>query len=585
MIDLKGVVYSKEESQIHRMKYSKANCFRRNKIPQSFTILLWLCLFLLPFQSVIAQRDVYVSSRGSESAKGDSPFSPTNLESAVYYSQPGDHLWLRNDGPYQLDKRKIVIEQSGTKTKPIIIEGYDELPGDIRSIPFSGMNDFPNTENSQELSLIKGYSGAQKSIGIEILGDFVHIKNLAFEEFCYNIVIRGNNVKVENCRFYKTPVSCDTYGSFGVLIHEGKHHNEIFNCFALNIEHSGFTIWKNSTYNHIHHNLIISSGQFGNPKNSASVSYKLPGTDYPIAIQDHEKSEYSGTRYNIIEYNFVRWIEPKGRMHPSHGIDNKGGAHNSIRYNVLENCGIEIDFVSSQNNTINGNLLFTSDFNHGRNVSIEFQSGPKQNLVWGNLINGGYTSPALKIIHADDGAADYPKEQGFFAENYVFNNVFINSRRIVDIYNNTSGELNVQDFHVFNNTIIRPAGGLFNVNGNKIKIIFNNNLISHLQGICIDGEMELVGSNNNFYSSPCIPNKLEGSTSIDPQLIPLNRNHFFFGKSSSSAMFDKGTTNIPYLARINALESDSKPDIGSVGFDGAKVHALIQSKYFPFILN
>lgn len=581
----KCVVYSNKVPKIQRMKYCKVICFSTNKIPQSLAIFFWIFAFFLSFQSVIAQRDVYVSSKGSKNARGDSPFSPTNLESAIYYSQPGDHLWLRNDGPYQLDKSKIVIKQSGTETEPIIIEGYDELPGDIRSMPFSGMNDFPNSGNSHVFPLFKGNSGAQKSVGIEILGDFVYIKNLAFEEFCYNVIIRGNNVKIENCRFYKTPINCDTYGSFGVLIHEGKHRNEILNCFALNIEHSGFTIWKNSTYNYIHHNLVISSGQFGNPRNSASVSYKLPGTDYPIAIQDHEKSEYSGTRYNIIEYNYVRWIEPKGKMHPSHGIDNKGGAHNIIRYNVLENCGIEIDFVSSQNNTINGNLLFTSDFNHGRNVGIEFQSGPKQNLVWGNLINGGYTSSAIRIIHSDDGAADFPKEQGFFAENYVFSNVFINSRRIIEIYNNTSGELDVEDFHVFNNTIIRPASGVHNINGTKIKIHFNNNLISNLKGICVEGDIDLFGSNNNFYRGTCIPDKLAETIAIDPQLIPINSNHFFFGKSSSSAMFDKGTTNIPFQARINALESDSKPDIGSVGFDGAKVHGLIKSKSFPIILN
>ena len=538
--------------------------------------------------SVFSQKVLYVSSSGLSTNSGKSIDRPLDLLSAIKLTKPGVRILIKNDGIYDLEWANLKISRSGTKSNPIILEGYLDTPGDLNRDQNDEEALMEACQDKSKNPLLHGSLTSKGSVGFEVFGGYVQIKNLNFSSFCYNIILRGNNNEVSNCSFVKTPESCGAYQSHGVLIHEGAVENEVgYNCFA-GIEFAAISLWKGSQNNWIHHNYIRTIGNHLPRSSATSVSYNTAGTDYPIIISDNSTEEVSYTTDNLVEYNHIQWVGIKGRkLHPSHGIDIKGAAKNTVRRNILENCGIEVDFSTAKANEIYENAMVSTEFNPGRNVSIEFQSGPSDNLIYSNFIDGQGYSPAIRMKHSDDGAAEYPKEVGIFKDNYIFGNTFKDCSHIFLFDNAQENEMSVENLTVYRNTFLRPGIPVYARKVKRVNINLSNNIILDPRKVNINDKVTILGEGNlvfpkgNFYLFSRLENTMIESIEF------INKNEEWIYRPDIPLSVGKSELTLPKLHQV-LLDKIPQLDrywVGSSGFYLGEIKNVISSSTFSRLFD
>ena len=121
-------------------------------------------------------------------------------------------------------------------------------------------------------------------------------------------------------------------------IRKGNHNEISYSSFtgmydANNLDWRGSTIYRNATYNWVHHNIFANYGSFDPNDNSV------------LFVVGNENSSTDGTSYNLIEDNNF--------YHSGHNVIDFDGNHNVFRNNYIHN-----EAWSNYNGTDYGNRVF-----------------------------------------------------------------------------------------------------------------------------------------------------------------------------------------------------------------------------------
>lgn len=156
---------------------------------------------------------VHVSANGSPSNPGTES-KPLDIYSAFYFAGPGVTISLKNE-TYNLNRRTILsVLASGKYNNMVTIEGN----GAILDFASLGTGD--------------------SNRGIQINGDFFHVKNLTVQKAGDNgVLIGGSNNIVENCVFKEnkdTGLQISRFSSDQVDMSTWPTNNLVLNCTSFN---------------------------------------------------------------------------------------------------------------------------------------------------------------------------------------------------------------------------------------------------------------------------------------------------------------------------------------------------------------
>lgn len=486
----------------------------------------------------------YVSPEGSSTNDGFTPENSLSITQGFRQVKQGDVLYIKL-GNYTLTQT-LTIGESGTVDEPIRIIGYRQTPGDIEQARFAGFTYGQNVQDA-DFPLLNG----DGQNGIDVRGNYIYLSNLSFTNFASNIDLTGDYNKVSNCVFFDTADGVQKFGSFATRIYGS--YNEVFNCYAEDIEFAGFQVAERGTYNHIHNCQVVCD----EPRPPGG------GTDYYFMTVDYGSGVTSN---NLFEFNLAQRLGSV--QHPGRGLDNKGGHDNIWRYNVIENTGIEMEFSTSYGNHFYGNTVRETRPEHNYNwCHFELQSGPHDNYIYGNFIDSG-DYPNIVIKHSDDGASSDPNvEYRITEDNWIFSNIFLNGSSVVTVNDfNGPGQGEVRNIKILNNTIVNPSGLISVFNNVPTQIEFSNNLVVDGTGSFLNTSISLSGSNNNFFNSSSFSiSGLSNSLNLDPMFVGgPDADSNSYRLQSNSPVINQGvsvTVEFDFLGEIRTI--GSAPDIGA----------------------
>lgn len=491
-----------------------------------------------------ANNTYYVTPEGLGSNDGFSPENSLSIVEGFRKVKQGDILYIKM-GNYSFSQT-LSIGESGTLDEPIYVVGYRNTPGDIDSEEFAG---FSYGQGIQDANFPTLVGNGQN--GVDLRGNYIYIRNLAFANFASNVDIIGDYNKVSNCVFFDTAEGVRKYDSFATRIYG--EYNEVYNCYAENIEFAGFLVAEGGRFNHIHHSQVVCD----------ELRPPGGGTDYYFMTEDYGSGTTSN---NLFEYNLAQRL---GSVeHPGRGLDNKGGHDNVWRYNVIENTGIEMEFSTSYNNQFYGNIVRETRPDHNYNwCHFELQSGPHDNYIYGNYIDSG-NHTTINIVHADDGATSNSAiEYRITENNWFFSNIFINGSSLVRVSDyNGPGQAEVRGIHLLNNTIVNMSSGINVYDGVPTQIELSNNIFSNCSGQFFNSNnLMLSGTNNNFHNSSYSASVLTSSFTLDPLFVGgSDTDYNSFKIRSDSPLINIGTAvNVEYDFERSNRTKGSNPDLGA----------------------
>ena len=234
-----------------------------------------LILILLIIPSTVSAAGYYISPDGSASWNQCTNIdTPCSLDTANQNANAGDTVYLR-EGIYSITSSGIDPFNSGISGAPITYTSYNnEHVNFIGAGPSSTCIDL-----NSDYGTVRSYI---KANGINCTDFYRHLW-----------ILRGDFNEISNCTFT------------GVYD-------------PANVQWRGSTIYREATYNHVHHCTFSDYGSFeGNNDNGVVLEIGIDG------------SGTDGTEYNLIEYNTF--------AHGGHHVLGVHGNHNVIRYNTVRN--------------------------------------------------------------------------------------------------------------------------------------------------------------------------------------------------------------------------------------------------------
>lgn len=422
----------------------------------------------------------YVSLQGDDQNDGSSEESSwRTLSKACNSVNEGSTIWVKS-GKY-LDEN-IIIQKSGSPSKPIKIIGYKTLSVNGKNLKRSIDMDF----NSSELPLLTGEIGTAISTSEN---SYIIVKNLQIQNYSeYGILLRGSNfIHIENC-YLKN-------GKFGVWTQNGNsRNNRVIDCYFSNFSKNALKLSNKN-------NLIA---------NTWSVSSQVIGQDYYINIRGGK----NGTN-NIVRNCYVeRFVNDS---HGGHGISLKSAKTTyQCRYNLVENCEII---------NVGGALEFRhsgTQFNVARNIKlgqtepnnsggVTFRDGSSH-----NILENSYLSGEKGVEFRQNSKEDYGYQIGG-SHNKIINTVFHDLKYAIFI-NDVLDENESNEF--LNCTFTNVNFLLSQLSSNKASDKFDdsnlivNCIMNDVKSKIKYGSPTFVIEYSNFYNSFDAP-KSHGNLFID----------------------------------------------------------------------
>ncbi len=480
---------------------------------------LILIILLLKVFSSIAQTNYFVTLSGNDNNSGtsetDSWKTITYALSGASPVEAGDTVFVK--AGYYTDEN-IVIDKNGTKTKPIVIQGYKSIPGDNPDYNF----DYGDKLDSILMPLLDGLNRTT-GIGIDINGSKnITINNLQITNYEYGIMDHTEtydlNTTLNNIYITNIGNTLDSYS--GKAIEFYSSNNEINNCVVVNASAQGILV--EGDYNKIVNCKIYCD-------DSTSVQAAM---DYYIVI-------YFGSN-NTVENCYVERI---GDLpHYGHGIGAKGDCEN----NLIKNC-IAVNFRDeafyvrhrgSRNNTFQNCKAI--------GVTIDAAGFIVRDGASNNLFNNCRVDSCKRGFMLYDSTED--DDAQYCGRNNVFNNCIVTNTEIGIDFNDYELDSDV-DSNIFYNCIFYSGTTLINVERNNFENKMINCIVSGYQNL----KMESNGYSLSFDFNYCdfYDNGFEtpsgiGNISDNPMFEDAINSDFHL--TSTSPCIDAGTdTGAPVI--------------------------------------
>ncbi|MEP3209511.1 MAG: DNRLRE domain-containing protein [Maribacter sp.] len=344
----------------------------------------------------------YVTTSGKSSNNGLSEATAWNIEEAFDRAVAGDVVYIKA-GNY--GSKELVVDNSGTASKPIKFIGYTNSPGDLVSTEGSTFN-YGDQLDLNKMPLIYGNSNLEK-IGLSIPENYIEIENLQISNYWIGVFARGNNVSIKNIISTNLGEQEFDNSQTGKGFQIYGNQSLIENCFILNANSEGINI--KGADNCLVKNCKVFSD---NTKNM---------TGYYILLSE-------GATNNTIE-GCELYRNPAGdatiKPHQGHGYVLKDRAtNNTVRNSKATNTGIEANFSGVYDNTFE-NIEIVGSFSTypGQySPSIRVLNGSHDNLFQNiSVVDSPY---GIAFVDFDDGfegaGGDRDKKEG------GHNNKFIN---------------------------------------------------------------------------------------------------------------------------------------------------------------
>ena len=341
---------------------------------------------------------------GSASAMND-------VDRALNKVQPGDTLILRA-GTYP----PIIIQRSGLKTQPIIIQGADNEQVIIsgRHVGFMIKDQRYVTIKNLQVKKVQGFARLENAMGI--IFDNV--------DFSYASASgTTGSLKIVSSLYNKVINSHFSQGSDLLILQDDANFNVIQGNTFASSEHSSISI-RCSSKN------VLRDNTFNNPRQKAMEIYDCQGiSDAPI--------RYQATKGNLIEKNRFLGTRSASRSH---------------KYNAIQHCGQQ---------TIVRNNVFTGNLGGG----VSYQYYPKECLnVYDNKLynNTFYNNRCFAIMGSKQSSDRYH-------DNFAINNL---------LYKNTNckgewGQVlikNSESVFLENNSIVEKDPGFVDAESGDLKL-------------------------------------------------------------------------------------------------------------------
>ncbi|PID69922.1 MAG: hypothetical protein CR985_03340 [Flavobacteriales bacterium] len=464
----------------------------------------------------------YVSLSGNDSNDGRSEASAWRTISFAASSQspilPGDTVYIKA-GNY--GNENVVFETDGLDSKPIVFEGYKEVPGDNPNLNWQygdGLN-----ENIMPL-----LNGGDRTTGIGI--DITERKNIKLKNIQitnYSVSLYGwkiEGIEVDNIIAMSLGDVNKKYDGKGISFGSMANNNKIKNCIVLNACAEGISITGDNNY--IDNCKVYSDDN--------STGHKS-ATDYFIHINGN---------YNTIQNSRVERV---GNLdHGGHGFSlKKHGQYNKIIGCTSKNfwgAGFQLRHRGVKNNLIENCTAIESGFT--------IRDGASNNLIRKcKTINAGTSVVFLDTVE-DDGAQFTGRNNRF--ENCIFNTISTENRERRFWGNVISfsyySEPSIADSNTFVNCTFDDGYYLFNIDreNNDNKMIncivtnvknFSRTAVYQNVSYPLNFDFEYCNFWNNNFSAP----NGNSITEFNPEFIDAANYNYHL--KSSSPCIDIGTTS------------------------------------------
>lgn len=278
------------------------------KLKFSFLIAVALCLLF----NQLSATTYYVSSSGNNSYEGTSPNKAwKTIAYAASFARAGDTVFIKA-GNY--GKERIYINPSGEADKPIVFQGYQEIPGDIP------VSNYKVGDQNLDPAIMPLLDGSDKTGNcFYIYNHYIEIKNIQIQDYQNALMTSSvsSNVKVENV----TVINCNPgvdgqYVGRGIIL-VGTYH-KIINCTVTDCGAENIMLY----------------GDYHFADGCKSYGYSGSNTtDYYFSVVPLKgvNSETTGN-YNVIQNCYAERVNELA--HTGHGFITKG----DCAYNKFINC-------------------------------------------------------------------------------------------------------------------------------------------------------------------------------------------------------------------------------------------------------
>ena len=469
-------------------------------------------LLLLHVSLAITQTNYYISNTGNDGNSGlNETFAWKTITYAVSIESPvsaGDTVFVEA-GNYTAEN--IVIQKNGTVTNPIIIQGYQSIPGDSPSLDYV----FGDNLDPFIMPLIDG-EDRSTGIGININGaSNITINNLQITNFESGIIDHSHlddlNTVLDNIIIKDIGDTLATYSGRAIELYSS--NNTIKNCITINACAQGILIYGD--YNWIDNCEVYCD-------DNSSVQAAM---DYYIVV-------YFGNN-NSIQNCYVERI---GNLpHGGHGIGVKGDCEN----NLIKDCisknlkgeGFYVRHRGSKYNT----------FNNCRAIGVtEGATGfvVRDGASYNEFNNCAVDSCKRGLMFFDTSEDDGAQYCG---RNNNFNNCIITNTELGIDFNDYDQDTDV-DSNFFNNCIFYNGQTLINVERNNFDNKMINCIISNYETLKTEtGGYSLSFDFNycDFYHNEFAMPGGVGNINVNPQFTDTTLHNFYL--LSTSPCIDAGT--------------------------------------------
>ena len=499
-----------------------------------------------------AQTNYYVSTTGNNANSG---LTEANAWRTINYilsaSSPvmaGDTVFVKA-GNY--GNEVVIFEKSGTASDPIVIEGYQVIPGDNPNLNYS----YGDNLDASVMPLIDGGDRANAE-GINING-------------AANISIR--NFQITNCEY---GIMTESFTSTNLIL----DNIIVMSIGDINASYSGLGIGMSYTDNNILSNCIV--------VNSCAEGISLVGNNNLIdnckVYCDEDMTTEASTDYYLVakgNNNIFRdcYVERVGDLeHVGHGMGLKEDSEN----NLFENC-IAKNFKGGCFYVRYRGVKY-NEFNNCKAIGTQddvlgflVRDGASYN-VFNNCLSDNCTSGIRFADTDEDGGAQYCGRYN------TFNNCIIN-KPIWAIEFNDYSVASPADNNLFANCVFYEGTYLFETLRENYENKMLNCIVSNFQTLNtgaepLQFEFSYSDFHNNGFATPI------GTSNISDNPLYVDATTGNFHLQDTSPCIDAGTTT---HAPIFDFEGTSRPQ-GS-GFDmGAYEYAgttgLFQNNMSEFLI-
>ena len=394
-----------------------------------------------------AGKTYYVSTSGDDSADGLAEKTAwRTIAHAAKVAKAGDTVKIKA-GKY--DGEHVVIDNSGTKDRPIVFEGYDGTPL------------LDGKDRTGKGILIGSTKGSK---------EYIILRNLKLTRYRWGVLLYAKYATLDNITV--TNLGGRGYDGWGIYL-QSSHHCILRNCSVTDARAVNFQIW------HSNHNLIENCTSYGIETDNA--------VDYYIAVgHSHD---------NVIRNCLTQNKHPLVKVHAGHGIILKYKNYN----NKVINC------VARGHGEAIGAALFSHD-NEFRDCTV-YDDGQHKVPGWGGGLfarNGSYRNKFINCrtigvktgILLQDNTEELYKEKNPIPiqRDNVFENCIIDARDIGIFIRNTQHKGSQSINNRIRNCIITGPKILIYVAGAESGNTITNSIITGIPG---------KGSSSKFSFSYC----------------------------------------------------------------------------------